>query len=106
MIYRRLSEHLDRLESALTTCGLCQEIPPAAEALQSLQPFCVDTLSFSQWLQFVFVVRMRTIVDNELALPGACAITPMAEESLRHLDCDTRELLATLADIDQLLGRV
>jgi len=54
-----------------------------AEALMSQQPFCVDTLNFSQWLQFVFIPRMQALIDSDQALPRmkkGQGIEPMASE--------------------------
>jgi len=99
-VYAHLSVSLDRLEEALRFLELWSQDSPSPEALQSSEPFCVDTLSFSQWLQFVFVVRMRKIVKDRMALPGACAIAPMAEESLNYLGPSKAVLLSILVDID------
>ena len=40
------------IEAQLRQMGLWQAVPPSPEALASSQPFCIDTLDFSQWLQF------------------------------------------------------
>jgi len=46
-------------------------------------PFCVDTLSFPQWLQFVFIPKMRALHDQNLAYPVGSGIASMAEEIFR-----------------------
>ncbi len=54
-----------------------------AEALMSQQPFCVDTMNFSQWLQFVFIPRIQALIDTNQALPRmkkGQGIEPMASE--------------------------
>ena len=94
--------HLQALETALRESGLWSHQPPAADALLSVQPFCVDTLNFSQWLQFVFVPRMAYLLEHQLPLPGSCNISPMAEEALSGLPVG--ELLRVLREIDTLLN--
>lgn len=98
-----LTSQLTALEVALHAAGLWAQTPPHAEALRSVQPFCVDTLSFSEWLQFVFLVRMRHLLEQGLPLPVNCAIAPMAEEALAGLP--VAELLTVLRRIDALLSQ-
>lgn len=44
---------LSELEDELRQLGWWEQQAPSAQALQSQQPFCVDTLEFSQWLQWI-----------------------------------------------------
>ena len=39
------------IEAEMRKAGLWESQPPPREALTSRQPFCYDTLNFSQWLQ-------------------------------------------------------
>lgn len=94
--------HLQLLEATLRNSGLWDIEPPTPEALLSVQPFCVDTLSFSQWLQFIFVPRMEYLLEHQLPLPKSCNITPMAEEALSGLPVE--ELIRVLRGIDTLLS--
>ncbi|QPB84145.1 YqcC family protein [Pseudoalteromonas rubra] len=73
---------LDELEHTLRQAKLWQAEPVSEQALQSTQPFCCDTLRFEQWLQFVFIVKMRTLLQNGAPLPANMAIAPMAEVNL------------------------
>ena len=63
---------LVELENELRALGWWESQAPAAQALQSQQPFCVDTLEFSQWLQWVFIPRMQSIVLTQQPLPKQC----------------------------------
>lgn len=95
---------LDEIEAELKFCGLWQTTPMSSDALASTTPFCIDTMSFPQWLQFVFVVKMRMLVTMNAPLPSNMAITPMAEESFAPLTVDTKTLLNLLQSCDDLLG--
>lgn len=53
---------------------------PSTNALQSDKPFCVDTLSFEQWLQFIMVPTFTQMIEQGIHLPRACDISPMAQE--------------------------
>ena len=69
-------------------------------ALASQQPFCIDTLRFDQWLQFVFIGRLRQLLADQLPLPDQCAVAPMAAQCFSARD--QGPLIAQLARIDAL----
>ena len=92
------------IEVELRRLDYWQESPPSAEELSSTLPFCHDTLAFPQWLQFIFLQRMRILLYESSPLPINCAITPYAEEYFKQLDVDTQTLLALLTGIDKLLS--
>lgn len=93
------------VEAQLRQLGLWEAQPPSAEALASTEPFAIDTMNFKQWLQFVFVARLYAMLNTGGSLPGACAITPMAEEYFSGLQLPSGPLLETLAAIDAVLSR-
>ena len=70
---------LNQLEVGLRDLGLWSDERPPAEALASTLPFCYDTLELEQWLQFVFLGRMREILEQGDCLPDSCAIHPYVE---------------------------
>jgi len=75
----RVAMLLIDLEAALRSHSLWDGEPPDPLALASVEPFCVDTLSFAQWLQFMFLPRMRMLIDTGEELPTRCGMAPMAE---------------------------
>lgn len=99
-----IAERLIDLEAQLRQLGLWSDQPPAPEALASQQPFAVDTLDFSEWLQFVFLPRVYALLDSGGALPDSCAVAPMAEQSLRGLRLPLSALFEVLKDLDELIS--
>ena len=91
------------VEAHLRQMGLWQLQPPSPEALASDQPFCIDTLGFDQWLQFIFLPTMYDLLESGQALPSQCGIAPMAEEYFRGTMLPSRALEQTLAAVDRLL---
>jgi len=69
----------------------------------SEQPFAVDTMTFPQWLQFIFLPRMYFIIEQQLKLPSNCGIAPMAEEYFSVLSLPSLPLVSHLRKIDELL---
>lgn len=91
------------VEAHLRQMGLWDPEPPTDEALASTQPFCIDTLDFNQWLQFIFLPTMYAILEEGRDLPTECAIAPMAEEFFRGSQLPSLQLELTLAKVDRLL---
>ena len=98
-----VAEVLIDIEAQLRQLGLWDKIPPSTEALASDQPFCVDTLSLPQWLQFIFLPTLYRMLENQEPLPARCGIAPMAEEFFRGSELAVDELLVALERIDELL---
>ena len=100
-----LAEHLLLNERELRVLGWWQEQAPSAEALASQEPFCVDTLTFEQWLQWIFLPRMKQLLEAGAALPSVSGIQPMAEMVYREQSGLARRLLELLGEFDRLLTR-
>lgn len=100
----QVADSLLRIEIELRRLGLWDEEPPPPEAFQSTQPFCIDTLEFTQWVQFVFVERMKVIIENDHPLPAVSGIAPMAEEHFRGRAESAEGLVRELEEIDRLLS--
>lgn len=100
----RVADRLLQIEIELRRIGAWESESPPDEALQSTQPFAVDTLEFTQWLQFVFVWRMKVIIENEYPLPEVSGMAPMAEEHFRSRVEPHQRLIRELAEMDRLLS--
>lgn len=99
-----IAEVLIDIEAQLRRLDLWDRIPPSSQALASTEPFCVDTLTLPQWLQFVFIPTLYQMIEDGAPLPERCGITPMAEEYFRGSNLHIDELLRLLEHIDTLLS--
>ncbi len=95
---------LTGLEEQLQQLGWWQQQAPSLQALQSEQPFCVDTLEFAQWLQWIFVPRMRSILTSDIPLPSQCGIHDMAQVVYREQLGLVANLLNNLKEIDAAIN--
>jgi uncharacterized protein YqcC (DUF446 family) len=102
--YTRLADIILSLELSMREQSLWDETPPSAKAMASSQPFSVDTLTFPQWLQFVFICRVKGIIEQQDSLPTSSEIVPMAEEYLTRADVDGKHILRSLRAFDQLIN--
>ncbi|WP_137888254.1 YqcC family protein [Pseudomonas sp. 2FE] len=99
-----LAEQLLLIERELRLQGWWAAAPPSAEALASEQPFCVDSLAFEEWLQWVFLPRMKVIVECGKPLPTTSGIRPMAEVVYSERSAKAKTLLELLGEFDRLIG--
>ena len=100
-----IAEVLIDIEAQLRQLGLWDKIPPSTEALASTEPFCVDTLTLPQWLQFIFLPTLYRMLEEEQALPERCGIAPMAEEFFKGSGLAVGELVKSLLKMDELLSQ-
>ncbi len=95
---------VDCIELELRRIGLWEADRPPQCAFDSDLPFMLDTMRVSQWLQWVFLPRMRRILYDRKPLPTACAIHPVAKMDLAGTSSDTGRLLKFIARLDGLLS--
>jgi uncharacterized protein YqcC (DUF446 family) len=99
----QIAGQLLQIEAELRQLGWWAQSPPDARALASQEPFCVDTLDFAEWLQWVFLPRMHSIIEHDQPLPAASAICEMAEVRFREQLREVRQLLELLRAFDRLI---
>lgn len=99
-----LADHLLMIERELRAQGWWAAEPPSAQALASVEPFCVDSLAFEEWLQWIFLPRMKVIIESGQPLPSVSGIRPMAEMVYAANLGQARGLLALLGEFDTLIG--
>ena len=98
-----IAEQLLLIERELRARGWWDEVSPSAEALSSVEPFSVDTLDFHQWLQGIFLTRMKQILEQDLPLPNASGILEMAEMVYADRPLESLGLRTALKKFDQLI---
>ncbi|NRA61169.1 MAG: YqcC family protein [Psychrobium sp.] len=97
-------ELLDRINQEMINIDLWQSTLPSQEALASAEPFCCDTLSFSQWLEFILLPKMQMLIDSNMDLPSDFLILPMAQESFAKIDENTAKLLQLISQLDDVFS--
>lgn len=101
--YQQLSDMLKTLEESLQSEELWLAQTPSNDALSSVEPFAVDTLTFIQWLQFLFLPQIKQICQEAAELPAVCSIAPMAEEYFKSIQITGDTIVSQLTQIDQLI---
>jgi len=100
----RIADVLLQVEANLRASGKWQQKQPAAMALASALPFCVDTLRMEQWLQWIFLPRMKQILESQRPLPARSAIFAHAQDCFDESDSSVAQLLALIKRFDKLIA--
>lgn len=106
LIYSRIADLCLAIEAEMRRLELWSARRPSDWALASTQPFCIDTLSFPEWLQFIFLDRIQVIVEYRGSFPASSSIAPMAEEYFRDTEDRASRLIELLAQLDGVLNRL
>lgn len=98
---QQLLHLLQQIPPVMDSLGLWQQQAPSSQALASVEPFAVDTLKPEQWLQWIFLPKMESLITQEMPLPSGFSITPYFEECWKLHD-DYAPLLNLLVSIDEV----
>ena len=101
---RLLLQLLNDLESELRKQGMWQENKPSELALSSTAPFAIDSLTFVQWLQFIFLDKMGKLLQFSQPLPSSISVLPMATEQFKNLSVNSVEIINIIGRIDLLIS--
>lgn len=99
----KIRQHLNEIQIVMRLNHLWEEMSPPADALANDQPFCIGTLSPTQWLQWIFIPRMNALLEANADLPHNFAISPYIEEALKNEDY-LAKLCLPLSKIEILLS--
>jgi len=101
----QLADLILNIEAEMRTIALWETNHPPADSLKSLTPFCHDKLYFHQWMQWVFLPKMRTVIETETDMPTTSDIFPLAEYSFQKLEQNTQQLLQLIEQFDRFISR-
>jgi len=99
-----VAAQIDRIEAEMKRIGYWQDTPPPPENLVITQAFGADKLSFEQWLQFIFVPRVREIIQERGEFPRNSQVADKAYREWKMWGDapDTENLIQLLRDFDAL----
>lgn len=96
----QVSALLAQLEAQMSALQLWQASSPSQAALSSEQPFAIDTLEPNEWLQWIFIVRINALIEQNQPLPTGFEILPYFEQVWKNQQ-EMETLLETLAQLDK-----
>lgn len=100
-LQEKATQYADRIEAEMRRIGMWQETPLRPEQLNFKQAFAMDTMAFSQWLQFIFLPRVReAIAANQF--PSSSSV---GAQAVREFDgySEPDGLISLLSEFDALV---
>jgi uncharacterized protein YqcC (DUF446 family) len=99
-----VAEKIAAIEAEMKRIGMWQETPLSEAAYRFTQAFAMDTMAFSQWLQFVFIPRVKQIVAEKGTFPTASMVAAQAVREFDTDPLDTSHLQTLLSEFDRMFG--
>ncbi|HTC94285.1 MAG TPA: YqcC family protein [Terriglobales bacterium] len=95
-----VARYADEIEAEMWKIGFWQSAPLRPEQLAFTQAFAMDTMIFSQWLQFIFLPRVREAVASN-RFPGSSSV---GAQAVREFDgiSEAGRLVTLLSEFDAL----
>lgn len=103
--YKEVEALLQKLEQIMRDSSLWSSKQPSEAALSSKMPFAYDTLSFEQWLQFVFIPKINQLINANEALPVSLSLSPMTQQNPANV-LYNELFVATIEQIDQVFSEL
>jgi len=104
MQHSKIAVTLAAITAQMQEKSLWQDTPPSEDKLASKLPFCVDTLAFSQWLQWVMFPKLFVIIETKATLPNKSNMAVMAEQAFKTESADTKQLLVLIKQLDKQIS--
>lgn len=100
LLQQNVARYADEIEGEMRSQGFWQDQPLQPEQLNFQQAFGMDTMTFTQWLQFVFLPRVReAVAANQFPRSSSVGV-----QAVREFDGnpDADRLVTLLSEFDAL----
>ncbi|MFN8373775.1 MAG: YqcC family protein [Anaerolineae bacterium] len=101
--HTKVASVLDSIEAELKRIGYWQDTPLQPEQYDFRAAFAMDTMAYNQWLQFVFIPRVRSIIAAQGQFPASSSV---GTQAVREFDGnhEAARLVILLSEFDALFG--
>ena len=99
-LQKDVARYLEQIEAEMRQIGMWQGEALRPEQMEFTEAFAMDTMAFSQWLQFIFLPRVREAVAAN-HFPGSSSV---GAQAVREFDGVTEAsgLITLLSEFDGL----
>jgi uncharacterized protein YqcC (DUF446 family) len=99
-LQENVSRYADEIEGEMRSQGMWQDQPLRLEQMNFEQAFGMDTMTFTQWLQFVFLPNVRKAVAAN-QFPSSSSV---GAQAVREFDGypEADRLITLLSEFDAL----
>lgn len=93
---------IDAIEAEMQSQGMWRSEPLPPEDYDFKAAFAMDTMPFVHWLQFIFIPRVREIIDNKGTFPASSQVGAQAVREFDGIN-EASELVSLLSDFDHFI---
>src|SRR5271155_3420084 len=99
--HQLVGQRITAIEAEMKSIGMWQAPPLPPAAMNFHKAFAIDTMAYSQWLQFVFVPRVNQLVATNGKFPSESNV---GIQGIREFDGDNKaaNLVTLLCEFDAL----
>lgn len=98
---QKVLEKLVLVEAEMRKIGLWQSEPLEPDQYDFRAAFAMDTMTFSQWLQFIFIPNVKIAAENG-KFPSSSQVAAQAVREFDGMD-EASNLVAILSEFDALM---
>jgi len=100
-LYARVTRSINEIEAEIKRIGYWSSEPLPESTYRFQAAFAMDTMTFVQWLQFVFIPRVRDIIAQHGTFPSQSMV---GVQAMREFDGDedASRLVSLLTEFDEL----
>lgn len=99
-LQERVVQYADQIEAEMRRVGFWQADPLRPEQLDFTEAFAMDTMTFAQWLQFIFLDRVREAAASGEFPSGSSVGAQAVHEFDGYPEAD--QLITLLSEFDGL----
>lgn len=104
-----VAEKIAAIESEMKRTGLWRSEPLPQEKYNFRQAFALDTMAFTEWLQFILIPRVKEILTTDGEFPAKSEVGAQAFREFvmypAYDETQTERLLSLLNEFDALFAR-
>jgi uncharacterized protein YqcC (DUF446 family) len=100
-LYAKAGLKIAEIEAEMKRIGYWSPDPLPEEAYDFREAFAMDTMAFSQWLQFILIPNVRQIIEEKGTFPAESMVGVQAVREFDG-DEDASHLVALLSDFDAI----
>ncbi|MGH2361807.1 MAG: YqcC family protein [bacterium] len=98
----QIKEKIASIEAEMKRIAMWQQGPLEPEKYEFHAAFAMDTMAYSQWLQFVFIPRVHEVLDSYGPVPRQSSV---GAQAIREFDGynEASDLVTLLCEFDGLI---
>ena len=98
----QIQAKIEQIEAEMKRIGMWQQTALEPEKYEFKAAFAMDTMAYSQWLQFVFIPRVHEVIAGKGPFPRQSNVGTQAIREFDGLD-EASDLITMLCEFDGLI---